>query len=80
MAVSRSPSSFPSTRVKQAPELSLKANPNLACGTVVLYRFIQIFNRFDEIRLNHNDFGIGRKFHADRFDAKQSSPALRCEG
>jgi hypothetical protein len=36
MAVSRSPSSFPSTRVKQAPELSLNANPNLACGTVVL--------------------------------------------
>ena len=39
-----------------------------------VYRFIQIFNRFDEMRLTHNDVSIGRKFHADRFDVKQSSP------
>jgi len=53
MAVSRSPSSFPSARVKQAPEL----------------------DRFDEMRLTHNDVGIGRKFHADRFEFKHSSPS-----
>src|SRR5208283_2327426 len=35
IAISRSASSFPSARVKHAPELSLNASPNLACGTAV---------------------------------------------
>src|SRR6516165_12285031 len=39
------------------------------------YSLIQIFDRFDEMRLTHKDVGIGRKFDADRFDFKHSSPS-----
>ena len=51
----RRASSFPSLRIRQAPDASLNARPNRACGTDGDHDLVEILDRLDEVALPDDD-------------------------
>jgi hypothetical protein len=58
--------------VRQGPEASLKARPNLICGTEFYQGFKEIFDGLDEVALAENYVGVFRDADGDRVKVEVS--------